>query len=168
MLVCLVLNHEPPYNVRVGRPAYNDPSSPAGMSDNAKLEAYILQNRMAGVFPEDVDIVIADDSLVPSDHDCDNLCAFFDAWVLDGTGSVVVDMVRARHIQMDKIRVARDKALAALDVEWMIAQEREDKIGIGRVRDAKQSLRDIPETFDLGLYHTPEALKLAWPEALKR
>ena len=93
MLVCLVLNHEPPYNVRVGRPAYNDPSWPAGMSDNAKLEAYILQNRMAGVFPEDVDIVIADDSLVPSDHDCDNLCAFFDAWVLDGTGSVVVDMV---------------------------------------------------------------------------
>ena len=166
MLVCLVLNHEPPYNVRVGRPAYNDPSWPADMSDNAKLDAYILQSRMAGVFPEDTDIVITDDSLVPSDHDCDNLCVFFDAWVLNEERSAVVDMTRARDIQMDKIRVSRDRALEALDIDWMKAQETQDQTEISRVKDAKQRLRDLPQTFSLDSYLTPETLKRAWPEGL--
>ena len=90
-----------------------------------------------------------------------------DAWAWDGT-SVVVDLPRARHVHMERIRDARDAALEKLDVPFMRAVEAGDAAEQRRVAAEKQTLRDIPQTFDLDGYATPEALGAAWPDGLAR
>ena len=75
-----------------------------------------------------------------------------------------IDMVRAQEIQMDKIRRARDAALAELDKEQLIAQSKGEPIDA--IAAEKQVLRDLPATFDLTVAATPEQLKALWPVEL--
>jgi len=79
---------------------------------------------------------------------------------------VVVNMSKARGIQMDKIRQVRNKELAKKDVEFMKALEADDG-SAKTIADEKQALRDIPQTFDLTT-DTPEQLKEKWPEGLPK
>jgi len=55
---------------------------------------------------------------------------------------------------MDKIRFFRDKELAVQDIEQLKGND---------VAVLKQTLRDIPSTFDLSGATTPEELKALWP-----
>ena len=48
----------------------------------------------------------------------------------------------------------------------MRAVEAEDTLEQARVAARKQTLRDIPQTFDLAKYRTPATLKAAWPTDL--
>jgi len=80
---------------------------------------------------------------------------------------VKINMAKARGIHMDRIRAERDKRLAALDVPFMRAVETGDRGTQKRIEIQKQSLRDIPQTFDLTT-DTPEALILMWPDNLER
>lgn len=82
---------------------------------------------------------------------------FREAWDLV-EGVVAVDMPRARDIQMNKIRNARDKKLQELDIETMRGND---------VQSEKQVLRDLPDNIDLTTANTPEELKVIWPEALE-
>lgn len=87
---------------------------------------------------------------IPSDR------YFRAAWKLDG--SLKVDMDKARTIHMGKIRESRNKRLDELD-----------KRKYGSEYDAeRQSLRDIPTSFDLSAAKTPEELKALWPANLDR
>ena len=79
---------------------------------------------------------------------------------------IKVNMPKARGIQMDKIRVMRDKELAKKDIEYMKALEANDG-SAAAVATKKQELRDIPQTFDLTT-DTPEQLKEKWPEGLPK
>jgi len=79
---------------------------------------------------------------------------------------VVVNMTKAREIQMNIIREARNAALAQLDVPYMRALETGNKNEQQRIATLKKTLRDIPQTLDLITYKTPEALASAWPEEL--
>jgi len=79
---------------------------------------------------------------------------------------IKVNMPKARGIQMDKIRVMRDKELAKKDIEYMKALEANDG-SAAAVAAKKQELRDIPQTFDLTT-DTPEQLKDKWPEGLPK
>lgn len=76
------------------------------------------------------------------------------------------DMTRAQIIHMDHIRVARDLELVKLDVMFIRAIETNDMAEQVRITALKQSLRDIPQAFDLSIYVTPETLKAAWPTEL--
>ena len=78
------------------------------------------------------------------------------------------DMDRAREVHMKNIRVARDKALVALDVPFMRAVEEGDTGEQARLKTEKQALRDIPSTFDLSSLTDPESLMDSWPEGLSR
>jgi len=79
---------------------------------------------------------------------------------------IVINMPKARRIQMDKIRIVRNKELVKKDIDFMKALEADD--GSHKVIAAeKQVLRDIPQTFDLTT-DTPEELKEKWPEGLPR
>ena len=78
---------------------------------------------------------------------------------------VVVNMAKARGIQMDKIREVRNKELAALDIPFMKALEDGDTDSQATIKTKKQILRDIPQTFDLTT-DTPEELKNKWPDSL--
>ena len=79
---------------------------------------------------------------------------------------VVVNMAKARGIQMDKIRAVRNKELAKKDIDFMKALEADDG-SHKAIAVEKQVLRDIPQTFDLTT-DTPEELKEKWPEGLPK
>jgi len=76
-----------------------------------------------------------------------------------------VNMSKARVIHMDAIRVARNAALAATDITFMRAVEVGDTDAQATIAVEKQTLRDIPQTFDLSS-RTPQQLKGKWPAEL--
>jgi len=77
-----------------------------------------------------------------------------------------LDMDAARDYHMGRIRLSRDQALAALDVPFMRAVETGDTAAQSTIGAEKQTLRDIPQTFDLSGAATPEALMALWPAEL--
>jgi len=88
------------------------------------------------------------------------------AWEMDTDGTPKINMAKARGIQMDKIREVRNKELAKKDVDFMKALEADDGSHTA-IAAEKQTLRDIPQTFDLTT-DTPEQLKELWPEGLPK
>ena len=90
------------------------------------------------------------------------------AWKQDGATAPVFDMEKARTIKTDQIRPERDKKLAALDIEYIRADEAGDADKKQSIATVKQKLRDIPETIqsDLNALDTPDALEKftpTWP-----
>ena len=90
------------------------------------------------------------------------------AWKQDGATAPVFDMGKARTIKTDQIRPERDKKLAALDIEYIRADEAGDADKKQSRATVKQKLRDIPETIqsDLNTLDTPDALEKftpTWP-----
>jgi len=79
---------------------------------------------------------------------------------------VIINMAKARGIQMDKIREVRNVELVKKDIEFMKALEADDG-SHPAIAAEKQVLRDIPQTFDLTT-ETPEQLKELWPEGLSK
>ena len=77
-----------------------------------------------------------------------------------------VNMSKARVIQMDAIRIARDAELDARDITFMRAVEAGDTVTQATIAAEKQTLRDIPQTFDLKIARTPAQLKNKWPDGL--
>jgi hypothetical protein len=84
------------------------------------------------------------------------------AWEMDTDGTPKVNMAKARGVHMDKIRVMRNVQLDALDIPFMRAMETGDQREITRITELKQTLRDIPQTFDLTA-RTPQQLTARWP-----
>ena len=80
---------------------------------------------------------------------------------------VNVNMTKARLIHMDRIRVVRNAELVKEDVTFMRAVEDGDTDAQATIKTKKQTLRDIPATFDITTdVDTPEKLKAKWPAEL--
>ena len=75
-------------------------------------------------------------------------------------------MAKAVEIQKEKMRVAREPLLAALDVQFMRAIETENKALQLEITAKKQALRDVTNHPDFNRARTPEQLKRVWPEVL--
>jgi hypothetical protein len=90
---------------------------------------------------------------------------FVEAWVRSGN-QVVVDMVKARAVHMNKIRAARNVKLTSLDVPAIMAFEQGRVDDYGALVKQKQALRDLTTTFDLSQFATLDALRASWPEEL--
>jgi hypothetical protein len=84
---------------------------------------------------------------------------------MDTDGTPKVNMAKARGVHMDKIRVVRDAELVKKDLTSLRAIEAGDTSAQARIATEKQTLRDIPQTFDLTT-DTPEELKAKWPSEL--
>lgn len=84
------------------------------------------------------------------------------AWDMDPEGLPVVNMARARGLHMDYIRKARNAELIRTDLAFMRAVEGKDTNAQAMISAEKQTLRDIPQTFDLTA-RTPAALMGKWP-----
>lgn len=69
--------------------------------------------------------------------------AYRGAWTDTGV-RIEHDMVKARDIHREKLRRARAPLLAALDVEYQLADEQNDTKGKRAVAARKQALRDAP------------------------
>ena len=93
--------------------------------------------------------------------------ARYGAWEMDVDGRPKVNMAKARGVQMDKIRVVRNKELEKEDLNMLKALEDGDTSAQATVKARKQTLRDIPQTFDLTTA-TPKELKEKWPEGLPK
>jgi len=78
---------------------------------------------------------------------------------------VNVNMTKARAIHLEEIRKVRNEELVKEDVTFMRAIEAGDTDAQATIKTKKQTLRDIPQTFDLTT-DTPEQLKAKWPSEL--
>lgn len=81
------------------------------------------------------------DDVIPSDR------TFRNAWA-DTTPELTidVDMVKARSIHLERIRIKRNAELSKLDVQATKAQDIGDAETLAQIRARKQELRDLPAT----------------------
>jgi|TARA_R110002012_G_scaffold84546_1_gene211404 hypothetical protein len=80
---------------------------------------------------------------------------------------VNVDMTKARAIHLEEIRRVRNEELVKEDVTFMRAVEDGDTDAQATIKTKKQTLRDLPTTFDITTdVDTPEKLKAKWPTEL--
>jgi hypothetical protein len=108
----------------------------------------------------DVSALIGSDSVTPDRY-------FRNALMCNDAGKPVVDIPKARAIHLAEIRRVRNVELAAKDVPWMKAVESGDTDAQATIATEKQTLRDIPATFDITTgVDTPEKLKAKWPTEL--
>ena len=76
-------------------------------------------------------------------------------------------MTKARDIHLAEIRRVRNLELAAKDITFMRAVEDGDASAQAAIKTQKQTLRDIPATFDITTdVDTPAKLKAKWPSEL--
>ncbi len=80
---------------------------------------------------------------------------------------VNVNMTKARAIHLEEIRKVRNAELAKEDITFMRAIEAGDTDAQNTIKTKKQTLRDLPATFDITTdVDTPEKLKAKWPTEL--
>ena len=78
-----------------------------------------------------------------------------------------VNMIKARAIHLEEIRKVRNAELVKEDITFMRAVEAGDTDTQATIATKKQTLRDIPATFDITTgVDTPEKLKAKWPAEL--
>ena len=104
---------------------------------------------------------------VPGTRDTDK--TFRAAWE-DTTPEPKIDinLTKCQAIHMDRIRVARNAKLDALDKEWNRAAGRKQAAQADAIEAQREVLRNIPQTFDLTVAKTPDELKALWPTELGR
>ena len=104
-------------------------------------------------------IRVIDNSSIPAKR------TFRDAWV-DGTDKAVTDRSKASAIHMNRIREVRNAELAKEDINFQKAIEADDDSAKATVATKKQTLRDIPQNFDLSGASTDDELDALWPSEL--
>ena len=79
--------------------------------------------------------------------------------------TIDIDMVKAREIHLQRIRIQRNAELAKLDIEVMKAQDMGDTEKLAQIRQRKQELRDLPTTLrpTLDAANTVDELKAIKP-----
>lgn len=142
-------------NLSVIYPAYQDQLRSSDETDEELLARVIAKS-----VPDGVSHQVIDDADILSDR------TFRDAWEPDASGKPLVNMPKARVIHMGRIRLVRNKELLGLDWQLSRAQETNNTAEEARIKTLKQTLRDIPATFDLSDHITATALKAAWPAEL--
>lgn len=151
-----VIFSRPDGAVSITHPAYGDLARPKDDTDEA-----LLERCMARLPPDATGVQVVERDTLPSDR------TFRNAWTHDGK-TLSVDMAKARAIHMSRIRAARNQALAALDGETIRAVGKGDTASRDSVEARKETLRDMPQTFDLAVARTPEDLAALWPAGLAR
>lgn len=89
---------------------------------------------------------------------------FRNAWKQDGK-TVTHDLEKARNLQLDKIRTAREPKLLELDKEFMLALENGQSTA--EIIAKKQVLRDITEPLKKAVLSSIEDVKAAFLDTLK-
>jgi len=159
---------------RCTTPAYGDQSRPADRTDEQVIERVLTKLRNHYGLSSDHEFhLIENEDLNSKVTECQGSTFRYGswnsvgAWEMDTDGLPKVNIEKARAVHMDHIREARNVELEKLDVPYMRAVEAADTDEQANISTQKQTLRDIPETFDLEGYTTPATLKDAWPDELE-
>lgn len=128
------------------------------LGETLQTDSEIEQRALAKLPADAIDPTWVDS--VPTDR------TFRNAWAKSGNG-VSVNMPKARGLHRERLRQLRAPKLAALDVEYMRADEQ----GAVELKDAikrrKQFLRDVTSDPRIDAATTPEELAQVIPSALK-
>ena len=124
-------------------------------------EADALARAWKDVPSDAIAALAVDDAALPVDR------SFRDAWTHQGGGVIVHDMERARAIHKNRLRAARVPLLAALDVQYIKADEAGDIAAKQSVAARKQALRDVTADPRIAAAATIDELKAAIPAALR-
>ena len=89
---------------------------------------------------------------------------FRNAW--EDTGKISVNMPKAREIHKNLLREIRKPLFASLDVEYQIADEKENATLKASIADKKQLLRDVTLDSRIDEAQTPIELQAVIPDAL--
>lgn len=111
--------------------------------------------------PPDTNAHIVDPAALPQSRE------FRNAWVKIGD-AVAVSLPRARAIQLERIRKARDRTLQETD-GMMLADQEQGK-DVKALKARRQEWRDIPQTIQASLdaAKSAEDISKVWPSNLKR
>ena len=102
--------------------------------------------------------IVIDKSQVPNRK-------FRDAWKQESS-SVVEDMTKARAIHLDRIRVYRNAELVKEDIAFQRALEADSASDKAGVIANKETLRNLPSTFNLSGATNGTELDALWPSEL--
>lgn len=125
------------------------------VADWAETEEEFVARIAVKDVPERLSFFIVDAAAIPQDR------TFRNAWEHDGNGGVRHNMIKARDLQRERLRVMRAPLLAALDVEYQRADETGDTAAKRRIVARKEELRAITEHAEIAAARTPEQLKTA-------
>lgn len=100
------------------------------------------------------------DEEIPEDR------TFRNAWK-DTPKGITVDMAKAREIHKNRLRSKRAPLLAALDTQYMRADEEGNAAEKNRIAKRKQELRDLTADSSIARAKTPADLKAAIPRAVR-
>lgn len=101
-----------------------------------------------------------EDSEIPLDRE------FRNAWK-DNQNSIGFDLIKAKEIQLERIRKAREPKLQELDIEYMKALESNDSVKLKEISDQKEVLRNITQPLIDLEANSIDDIKNAFPEVLK-
>jgi hypothetical protein len=167
-------------------PAYYDGTRPAGETEAECLErtwARVVASNVYGIAPDHAHSYVEDSDLrtkvatlggqdfryAGKSDSNGRRSGESGAWEMDTDGTPKVNMTKARAVHMDRIRVMRDKELTTKDLELLKAMESGDSSAEATIKTDRQTLRDIPQTFDITTgVDTPEQLKEKWPDGLPK
>lgn len=138
----------------VDTPVINTIGDPDGFT-----EADAIARARARIPADALGVRVVEANEIPSDR------TFRNAWK-DGGRTIEHDLPKCRAIWREKLREARAPALAAFDVQYMLADERGDVLEKQRIATAKQKLRDVTADPAIEEAQTPEELKRVMPSAL--
>jgi len=122
-------------------------------------DAEIEQRAWNKLPPDAIDPRFVEADAIPVDR------SFREAWKADGA-AIAHDMAKCREIHKERLRQLRAPKLAALDTEYMRADEAGDAAKKAEIAARKQALRDVTKAPEISAARTPEELKAAIPAAL--
>lgn len=137
----------------VVHPAYN------AMNEGETEDDFISRIIQKDVPHGSTGVFVCDESSLPER-------TFRDAWKV-GNGAVEHDMAKAREIHKERLRAIRAPKLAALDVEYMQADESGDSVKKTQIAAKKKALRDVTKDPAIASASTPDELKSVLPSALQ-
>lgn len=147
------------YNDAEGRCCICRPAPKAmrpGESEDAFVQRVLAKDVPAGA----TGVAVLEESDIPADR------TFRDALVV-ADGAVTHDMAKARDIHKGRLRALRAPKLAALDVEYLQADEAGDATAKAAIAARKQALRDVTKDAGIAAASTVEQLAAVLPEALR-
>lgn len=125
-----------------------------------QYEAHVIERSNVG---GTVTLTRLPDDWTPPDIDR----KYRNAWAMNGRGRMLVEMPKARDIHRQHLRNLRDPKLAALDVEYMRADETGDLLLKQQIAQQKQALRDVTADPAIEAARTPDELRAVIPTALR-
>lgn len=132
-----------------------------GTPEWAESENEFVARIMEKAVPSDaINPQIVEADSIPTDR------TFRNAWKTTGD-RIEHDMPKAREIRRNQLRALRMPKLEALDVAYLLADERGDIAEKQRIVAQKQVLRNVTADPAIEAAQTPEELKAVMPDVLK-